>query len=537
MSKQILFDDEARRQMLSGVRQLARAVGLTYGPSGRNVMINKSLGKVSVTRDGLNVSREVEIEEPFQNMGAKLLGEVAQRTHKEVGDGTTSAVILADSLILEGQRYVGHGVNPIALRVGIEKGVASAVAALEKSAIPVDQRKMIEQVGTIASNDAELGQLFGEAMHKVGLQGVVTVEETDGVETLLDLVDGFEIDKGYVSPYFITDAQNLEAVLDDVLILVTDRKISSLAEILPVLEQVVTSGKPLLIVADDVTGEALAALILNRLRGVLKVAAIKAPGFGDRRKALLEDFAVMTGGTFFAKDTGFEWSNTTTNDLGRAKRVEISKDKTIVFKGAGKKAEVDARCRQIEAQIEQTTSTYDKEKLEERLAKISGQIAVIRIGGHSAVEIKERKGRADNALHATRAAMEEGVIPGAGTGYIRAIAAVRETRTRGDEKFGVEVVARALRAPLVRLVDNLGLDGQAIAGEVEERGAKDEIHHGFLAQSGKIVDLVRAGVLDAVKVSRVSLQNAASVASLYLTSDTAITNVEKKSAPVEGAMH
>jgi len=533
MTKQILFDEEARRQLQAGVRKLARAVRVTYGPSGRNVMIEKGLSKASMTRDGLNVSREIEVEHPFHNMGAKLINEVANRTNKEVGDGTTSAVILAEAMIQEGSKYVGHGVSPIALRRGIELAVEKAIEGLVDNSVPVESRKMTEQVGTIASNDKELGSMFGEAMSKVGLQGVVTVEENDGVDTYLDLVEGFEVDKGYISPYFITDAQSLEVVLDDALILVTDRKISSMGEILPVLEQVVSSGKPLLIVAEDVEGEALHALILNRLRGVLRVAAIKAPGFGDRRKAMLEDFSVMTGGTFFAKDTGFDWSAVDVGDLGKAKKVEISKDKTLVFKGAGKKANIEARCEQMRAQIEQTTSTYDREKLEERLAKIAGKIAVIRIGGHSEAVIKERKDRADDALSATRAAMEDGVVPGAGTGYVRAIPYVEETKAKGDEKFGVEVVMRALRAPLIQLIDNLGLDGPAICAEVEEA---EEWSEGFSAEKGKVVDLVRAGVIDSAKVMRVALHNAASIATLYLTSDTAITEVGKEGEAVEGAL-
>ena len=533
MSKQILFDDEARRQLQTGVRKLGRAVRVTYGPSGRNVMIEKGFGKTMVTRDGMNVSREIEVEQPFHNMGAKLLNEVANRTNKEVGDGTTSAVILAEAMIIEGSKFVGTGVSPIALRNGIERAIENAVAGLAEHAIEVENRKMIEQVGTIASNEPELGKLFGEAMNKVGLQGVVTVEENDGVETMLDLVEGFEIDKGYISPYFITDASNLEVVLDDALVLVTDRKISSVADILPVLEQVASSQKPLLIVAEDVDGEALSALIMNRLRGVLRVAAIKAPGFGDRRKAMLEDFSVMTGGTFFAKDVGFDWGEVKLTDLGQAKKIEISKEKTLVFKGAGKKKNIDARCEQIRSQIEQTTSNYDREKLEERLAKISGQIAVIRVGAHSEAEIKERKDRADDALAATRAAMEEGVVPGAGTAYVRAIPYVEETKARGDEKFGVEVVIRALRAPLIQLADNLGLDGPAICADVEEA---EEWSDGFDAKSGKVTDLVRTGVIDALKVTRVALQNAASIAALYLTSDTAITEVAKKDEPVEGAL-
>ncbi len=533
MSKQILFDDEARRQLQNGVRKLGRAVRVTYGPSGRNVMIEKGFGKTTVTRDGLNVSREVELEHPFHNMGAKLLNEVANRTNKEVGDGTTSAVILAEAMMIEGSKFVGTGVSPIALRAGIERAIESAVAGLAEHAVKVENRKMIEQVGTIASNEPELGKLFGEAMSKVGLQGVVTVEENDGVETMLDLVEGFEIDKGYVSPYFITDASNLEVVLDDALVLVTDRKISSVSDILPILEQIASSGKPLLIVAEDVDGEALSALIMNRLRGVLRVAAIKAPGFGDRRKAMLEDFSVMTGGTFFAKDVGFDWSAVTLGDLGQAKKIEITKDKTRVFKGAGKKKNIDARCEQIRSQIEQTTSNYDREKLEERLAKISGQIAVIRVGGHSEAVIKERKDRADDALSATRAAMEEGVVPGAGTAYVRAIPYVEETKCKGDEKFGVLVVARALRAPLIQLADNLGLDGPAICADVEEA---EEWSDGYDATSGKVTDLMKAGVIDALKVTRVALQNAASIATLFLTSDTVITEVAKEESPVEGAL-
>lgn len=531
MAKQILFDEEARRQLREGVRQLARVVRVTYGPSGRNVMLEKSFGSSTLTKDGLSVSREIEMEEPFLNMGAKMIHEIADKTNKAVGDGTTTAVLLGEAMINSGSRFSATGVSPTALRSGIEKAVASAVKALDALAQPVSARKEVVQVGSIAANEKELGGLFGEAIFKVGEKGVVTVEENDGIETVLDLVEGMEIDKGYLSPYFITDTDDLVCRFEKPFILITDQKISSIHDLVGVLEQIVPTRRPLIIVAEDVDGEALAGLIINRLRGVMEVAAVKAPGFGDRRKAMLEDLAILTGGQFLSKDTGFEWSQVTPEQFGSARKVEISKDKTIFFKGAGKKDALEKRCRQIEAQIEQTTSNYDREKLEERLAKIRGKIAVIRVGGSTEMEIKERKDRADDALNATRAAMAEGIVPGGGTAFIRVIENVKKTRAVGDEKFGVNIVADALSEPLRQLADNVGEDGFAIVAEVEEA---DE-NHGFDATRSKVVDMYRAGVVDAVKVLRVALQNASSIASLYLTSDTVITDAKDEEHTAEGA--
>ena len=533
MSKQILFDEDARRQLRNGIKTLAKAVKVTYGPSGRNVLLGKSMGKLEMTKDGQTVSKEIEVEQRFENMGARLLNEVASKTNKEVGDGTTSSIILAEAMIEKGSRFALSGVSPVELRKGIEKAVATAVKELEKVSAPVEKKQEIVHVGTIAANEPELGKLFGEAIHKVGENGVVTVEENDSVGTHLDLVEGLEIDKGWISPYFVTDRMNAICTLEKPFILFTDHKISGLQDLLPILEQVVPTKRPLVIIAEDVEGEALAGLLLNKLRGVMDVVAINAPGFGDRRKALLEDLAIVTGGQMIAKDSGVSWSQVGKAQLGTVKKIEVSKDRTIFFRGNTNKEAIADRCAQIEAQIEQTNSNYDREKLEERLARIQGKIAVIRVGGTTEAEIIERKARAVDALSATRAAMSEGIVPGAGTAFLRIAEKVAATRVSGDARFGVEVVANAMMAPTTQLANNAGLDGPAVVSEVLEY---EDFEMGFDAKKGKVADLLSSGVIDPAKVLRVALQNAASVAALYLTSDTTITELEKDEDAVQGAL-
>lgn len=533
MTKQILFDEDARRQLLQGIRTLARTVKVTYGPGGRNVLLEKGFGKSEVTRDGQTVAREIEVEQPFANMGARLINEVASKTNKEVGDGTTSSVILAEAMIERGSRYAISGVNPVELRKGIELAVDTAVSELEKIATPVKEEREVVQVGTIAANEEQLGKLFGEAIHKVGERGVVTVEENDGIETDLQLVEGLEIDKGWISPYFVTDRISGLCVLEKPWILFTDHKLSTIQDLVPVLEQVVPTQRPLVVIAEDVEGEALAGILLNKLRGVLPAVAIKAPGFGDRRKALLEDLAIVTGGQLIAKDTGVSWDQVGMDQLGSVQKVEISQERTIFFRGEGAAEAIEQRCQQIEAQIEQTNSNYDREKLEERLARIQGKIAVIRVGGSSELEIKERKSRAQDALSATRAAMMEGIVPGAGTALLRIHDKVAATEVTGEARHGVSVVADALLEPTAQLARNAGFDGPAVVAEVQEY---EDLNMGFDAVEGKVVDLSSAGVIDPVKVLRVSLQNAASVAILFLTSDTAITDLENDEPAVEGAL-
>ena len=461
-------------------------------------------------------------------MGAKLMNEVATRTNKEVGDGTTTAVVLASALTEYGKRFLSAGVSPVALRAGIDKAVARAVEALDEIAEPVSGRKAIEHIGTIASNqDNEIGKLFADAMSKVGEKGVVTVEENDSTETVLDLIEGLDFDKGFISPYFMTDPTEMVARQEKPYLLITDHKISNIRDLVPILEQVVPTRRPLMIIAEDVEGEALAGLIVNKLRGVFDVVAIKAPGFGERRKAMLEDLSVWSGGTFFSKETGFEWESVDISQLGSCQKTEISKDRTIFFKGAGKKGQLETRRQHIEAQIEQTSSNYDREKLEERLGRLSGNIAVVRVGAFTEPELKEKKQRVENALSATRAAMEEGIVPGGGTAYLRVISDVEKVSAPGDERYGVQAVVEALRAPLTQLGDNVGQEGPAIAAEVEEDCEGNE---GFNAATGKITDLVKAGVVDPVKVLRVALQNAASIAGLNLVSNAVISNAPEEEA-------
>jgi len=531
--KQILFDEEGRRRLANGINKLARAVEVTLGPGGRNVVIEKSFGKASVTKDGVSVSKEVELGHPFENLGAKLVNEVATKTNKEVGDGTTTSVVLTKALIHEGMRYVTSGVSPVALRNGMDKALERAVQALGELAQPVKGKQSIQNVAHMASNgDVEVSEMLAEAMTKVGVGGVVKVEENDGVDSVLDYVDGLEFDKGFLSPYFVTDAVAQEAVLEKPYVLVTDHKISGLHDLVPLLEQIVPKQRPLFIVAEDVEGEALAGLILNNLRGVLPAAAIKAPAFGDRRKAMLEDLSVFTGGTFLSKDTGFDWGSVKLSDLGSCAKIEIDKDTTQFFRGAGKKSSVDARIQQIDAQIEQSSSTYDREKLEERRAKLGGKIALIKVGAHTELEIKERKDRADDALNATRAAMEEGIVPGSGTAYLRVEDYVAATKAPGDEALGVQVVRRALRAPMTQLGDNAGFDGPALVAEVEDMKG----NQGYDVVGDEAVDLFKAGIVDPLKVVRVALQNAVSIASLNLIADTLITDIPKEQEAVEGAV-
>ncbi|MGE3166024.1 MAG: chaperonin GroEL [Planctomycetota bacterium] len=533
MAKQIFFDADGRQQIQRGAQKLARAVAVTLGPTGRNVMLEKKQGISTVTNDGLTITRDIELPQPFENMGAKLLAEVANRTNKEVGDGTTTAIVLTEAMIRHGQRFVAAGVSPVALRTGMEKAVEAAVAELATLARPVDGRRSIEHVATVASShDPEVGKMIADAMTKVGRKGVVTVEDNDGTGTVLELVEGLDFDKGFISPYFITKPDGMVAIHEDPYLLITDRKISSIRDLVPILEAVVPTRRALFIVAEDVEGEALAGLIINRLRGTFEVVAIKAPGFGDRRKAMLEDFAVWSGGTFLSKDTGFDWESVTIEQLGSCKRIEVTKDRSVFFRGAGKKAAVEQRKRLIEAQIEQTNSSYDREKYEERIGKLSGAIAVIRVGGFTEPEQKSRKQKTQGALSATRAAMDEGVVPGGGTAFVRIADRVASMSASGDEKYGVEVVVAALSAPLQQLANNVGEDGPAIVADVEEA----EADFGFDARAHKVHDLVKAGIIDAAKVLRVALQNAASIAALSLVSDAVVADIPKGGAAVVGSV-
>ncbi|RMH01609.1 MAG: chaperonin GroEL [Planctomycetota bacterium] len=535
MAKQILFDDKAREKLFAGVSNLSKTVAVTLGPAGRNVILERSFGGPSVTKDGVTVAKEIEFEDPFENMGAKLVREVASKTNDEAGDGTTTATVLAAEMVHRGLRYMASGVSPTALRAGIDKAVAAAVETIQGMAKKVRGREDIAKVGTISANqDAEIGELFAEAFEKAGAKGVITVEEAQGVDTSLEFVEGMSFDKGYLSPYFITDLGEMTASYEDALVLVHEKKISNLQDFLPLLEQVAQSGKPLLIVAEDVEGEALAALVVNKLRGVMKVVAVKAPGFGDRRKAMLGDIATVTGATAIMEETGRKLESVTLADLGRVKRVTVEKERTILVGGAGRKADIQARIRQIEAQIERSTSDYDKEKLTERLAKLSGGVAVVKVGGTTEAEMKERKHRVEDALHATRAALEEGIVPGGGTTLLRCLEAVEGVRARGDEKFGVQVVLQALRAPTRAIAENAGHDGSLVVEEV--RGMKG--WKGFNALTGKYEDLGKAGVVDPAKVVRTALQNAGSIAGLLLTTNTLVTDLkdDKKEKAAEGAV-
>jgi chaperonin GroEL len=528
-AKDVKFSGDARERMLRGVDILANAVKVTLGPKGRNVVIEKSFGAPRITKDGVTVAKEIELEDKFENMGAQMLREVASKTNDTAGDGTTTATVLAQAIVREGAKSVAAGMNPMDLKRGIEIAVNAVVKDLEKRAKPVASSSEIAQVGTISSNgDTAIGKMIAQAMQKVGNEGVITVEENKSLETEVDIVEGMKFDRGYLSPYFITNAEKMTAELEDVYVLLHEKKLSGLQSMLPVLEAVVQSGRPLLIVAEDVEGEALATLVVNRLRGGLKVAAVKAPGFGDRRKAMLEDIAILTGGQLISDELGMKLESVTINMLGRARKVAIDKENTTIVNGAGKKKDIEARVGQIKAQIEETTSDYDREKLQERLAKLAGGVAVIRVGGATETEVKERKDRVDDAMHATRAAVEEGIVPGGGVALLRASEHLKGLRTKNDDqKTGVEIVRKALSWPARQIAINAGEDGSIIVGKILE---KDQYSYGFDSQTGEYVNLITKGIIDPTKVVRVAIQNAASVAALLITTEAMVAEVPKKNA-------
>jgi chaperonin GroEL len=525
-AKQLQFDENARHALLRGIEKLARAVKATLGPSGRNVILDKKFGSPTITKDGVTVAKEIELEDPYENMGAQLVREVASKTSDIAGDGTTTATVLAESIYKEGLRNVTAGANPTSLQRGINKAVEAIVEELKKISKKVSDRTEIAQVATVSANwDKTIGEIIADAMDKVGKDGTITVEEAKSIETTLDVVEGMQFDKGYLSPYFVTNAEAMEAVLDNAYILIHEKKISSLKDMLPLLEKVAKAGRPLLIIAEDVEGEALATLVVNKLRGTLQVCAVKAPGFGDRRKAMLEDIAVLTGGKCITEDLGIKLENVKLEDLGRAKRVTIDKDNTTIVEGEGKKADIQARVAQIRRQIEETTSDYDREKLQERLAKLAGGVAVVNVGAATETEMKEKKARVEDALHATRAAVEEGIVPGGGVAFIRAQKALDNIKgLEGDEAVGVQIVRRAIEEPLRTLADNAGQEGALIVQEVKKRKGNE----GYNVVTGEYADLVKAGVVDPTKVTRSALQNAASISGLLLTTEAIITEMPEK---------
>ncbi len=528
-AKQLHFDESARHALLRGVEKLAKAVKATLGPSGRNVILDKKFGSPTITKDGVTVAKEIELEDPYENMGAQLVREVASKTSDIAGDGTTTATVLAEAIYREGLKNVTAGANPTSLQRGITKAVEAIVAELKNISKKVANRTEIAQVATVSANwDTTIGEIIADAMDKVGKDGTITVEEARGIETTLEVVEGMQFDKGYLSPYFVTNTEAMEAILENAYILIHEKKISSLKDMLPILEKVAKSGRPLLIIAEEVEGEALATLVVNKLRGTLQVAAVKAPGFGDRRKAMLEDIAVLTQGKFLTEDLGIKLENVTLDDLGRAKRVIIDKENTTIVEGEGKSADISGRVSQIRRQIEETTSDYDREKLQERLAKLAGGVAVINVGAATETEMKEKKARVEDALHATRAAVEEGVVAGGGVALIRAQHVLDDLKVEGDEKVGAAIVRRAIEAPLRQLADNAGREGALIVSEVKKRSGNE----GYNVATDEYVDLIKAGVLDPTKVTRSALQNAASIAGLLLTTEALITEIpEKEKAP------
>ncbi len=531
-AKQILFDEAARQKVLRGVELLARAVKVTLGPKGRNVVIDKKFGSPTVTKDGVTVAKEIELPDPYENIGAQLVKEVASKTNDSAGDGTTTATVLAEAVYKEGLKHVTAGANPIYLKRGIDKAVEAAVAELAKISKKVNASEEIRQVATVSANwDAEIGNIIAEALDKVGKDGTVTVEEAKSIETTLDVVEGMQFDKGYLSPYFATNAESQEAILEDAYVLIHEKKISNLQEFLPILQASAKTGKPLLIIAEEVEGEALAALVVNKIRGTLNVVAVKAPGFGDRRKAILEDIAVLTGGKLLSEDLGIKLENVTVADLGRAKRIVVDKENTTIVEGSGKSSDIQGRVKQIRRQIEETTSDYDKEKLQERLAKLAGGVAVINVGAATESEMKEKKQRVEDALHATRAAVEEGIVSGGGVALLRTAKAIDAVQLEGDEKIGAQIVRRAIEHPLKQLCANAGVDGGVVVKEV----LSSKGNNGYNVATDKFEDLVKAGVVDPTKVTRTALQNAASVAGLLLTTECMITEIpEKKEAPAGG---
>ena len=530
-AKDVRFSSDAREKMLRGVEILNNAVKVTLGPKGRNVILDKSFGAPRITKDGVTVAKEIELEDKFENMGAQMVREVASKTNDTAGDGTTTATVLAASIIREGAKSVAAGMNPMDLKRGVDLAVAEAVKDIAKRSKKIKDSAEVAQVGTISANgDKSIGKMIADAMQKVGNEGVITVEEAKSLETELDVVEGMQFDRGYLSPYFITNHEKMVAELEDPYILIHEKKLSSLQPMLPVLEAVVQTGKPLLIIAEDIEGEALATLVVNKLRGGLKVAAVKAPGFGDRRKAMLEDIAILTGGQMIAEDLGIKLENVTVQMLGKAKRVRIEKENTTIINGAGKKSDIEGRVAQIKAQIEETTSDYDKEKLQERLAKLAGGVAVIRVGGATEVEVKEKKDRVDDALNATRAAVEEGIVPGGGVALLRAKAAVSKLKSENaDEQAGINIVLKALELPIRQIVDNAGVEGSIVVGKVSENKS---LTYGFDAQTEQYVDMLDAGIVDPAKVVRAALQDAASVAGLLITTEAMVAEMPKeKPAP------
>jgi chaperonin GroEL len=533
-SKEILFQESARAQIMSGVNTLANAVKVTLGPRGRNVVIEKSWGAPTVTKDGVTVAKEIELENKFENMGAQMVKEVASKTSDTAGDGTTTATVLAQAIFREGSKLVAAGHNPMEIKRGIESSVEKVVEGLTKQSKPTKGHKEIAQIGTISANgDESIGQMIADAMEKVGKEGVITVEESKTLGSELDVVEGMQFDRGYLSPYFVTDSERMECVLEDALILTHEKKIASMKDLLPVLEQVAKQGKPLLIIAEDVEGEALATLVVNKLRGTLKVCAVKAPGFGDRRKEMLKDIAVLSGGQAITDDLGLKLENVALGDLGKAKRITITKDNTTIVDGNGKKADIEGRVKQIRMQIEETTSDYDREKLQERLAKLVGGVAVIRVGAATEVEMKEKKARVEDAMHATRAAVEEGVVPGGGVALLRCLSTLDSHKLSEEQQFGVRIVRRALEEPLRQIAQNGGWDGSIVVEKVKGGQAA----FGFNAATGEYEDLLEAGVIDPTKVVRTALQNAASVAGLLLTTEALIAEKPKKEEPAGGGGH
>jgi chaperonin GroEL len=527
MAKQLQFDESARQALLRGVEKLARAVKATLGPAGRNVILDKKFGSPTITKDGVSVAKEIELECPYENMGAQLIREVSSKTSDIAGDGTTTATVLAEAIYKEGLRNVTAGANPISLQRGIMKATEAIVAELKKISKAVSDTKEIAQVATVSANwDTEIGGIIAEAMDKVGKDGTITVEEAKGIETTLDVVEGMQFDKGYLSPYFVTNAESMEAFLENAYILINEKKISSLKDMLPLLEKVAKSGRPLLIIAEDVEGEALATLVVNKLRGILNIAAVKAPGFGDRRKAMLEDIAILTGGRVITEDLGIKLESVELSDLGEAKRLTIAKESTVIVEGGGTSEAITGRVNQIRRQIEETTSDYDREKLQERLAKLAGGVAVINVGAATETEMKEKKARVEDALHATRAAVEEGIVAGGGTALIRAQAALGDLGLVGDEKTGAGIVARAVEAPLRQLVSNAGREGALVVERVKQGKGGD----GYNVATDKFEDLIASGVVDPTKVTRSALQNAASIAGLLLTTEALITDIPEKEA-------
>jgi len=537
MAKQLLYSEEARRAILKGVEQLARAVKVTLGPKGRNVVIDKKFGAPTITKDGVTVAKEIELKDPYENMGAELVKEVASKTSDTAGDGTTTATVLAEAIFKEGMKNVTAGSNPMALKRGIEKAVEKVIDELKKlsKAINPKDKKEVSQVAAIAANgDHEIGDLIADAMSKVGKDGVITVEEGKASKTELELVEGMEFDQGYLSPYFVTDAEKMECSLEDPYILIHEKKISNMKDILPLLEKVARAGKPLLIISEETEGEVLATLVVNKIRGTLSCCAVKAPGYGDRRKAMLEDIAILTGGKAITEDLGIKLENVKLEELGRAKRVRIDKDNTTIVEGSGKTADLQARIGQLKKQIEGTDSDYDKEKLQERLAKLAGGVAVINVGAATETEMKEKKARVEDALHATRAAVEEGIVPGGGVALLRCVSALDKMKLPGDEQVGVEIVRRALEEPIRQIANNAGMEGSVVVNKVKEL----KTNEGYDAEKNIYTDMIQAGVIDPTKVTRTALQNASSIASLMITTETVVTDIpeEDKAPAMPGGM-